>query len=238
MMERLVRTAYELLNLRLSASQLQAFRRYADELIDWNQRVNLTAITDPEDIEVRHFVDSLSCLRVMKPRTPGLRVIDVGTGAGFPGLPVKIACPNVDLTLVEATGKKVAFLHHVIEALGLEGVTLVNERVEALGQMAEHREQYDWTLARAVAGMRTLAEYLLPLCRVGGHCLAQKGESAHQEVAGAQRALELLGGHLVQLTPVELPTVAETRYLVDIEKVAATPPRYPRRVGVPSKRPL
>jgi 16S rRNA (guanine527-N7)-methyltransferase len=238
MMERLARTAYELLSLRLSASQLQAFRRYADELIDWNQRVNLTAITDPADIEVRHFVDSLSCLRVMKPRAPGLRVIDVGTGAGFPGLPVKIACPNVDLTLVEATGKKVAFLHHVVEALGLEGVTLVNERVEALGQMTEHRERYDWALARAVAGMRTLAEYLLPLCRVGGHCLAQKGESAHQEVAGAQRALELLGGHLVQVTPVELPTVAETRYLVDIEKVAATPPRYPRRVGVPSKRPL
>lgn len=238
MMERLARTAYELLSLRLSASQLQAFRRYADELIDWNQRVNLTAITDPADIEVRHFVDSLSCLRVMKPRAPGLRVIDVGTGAGFPGLPVKIVCPNVDLTLVEATGKKVAFLRHVVEVLGLEGVTLVNERVEALGQMAEHRERYDWALARAVAGMPTLAEYLLPLCRVGGHCLAQKGESAHQEVAGAQRALELLGGHLVQVTPVELPTVAETRYLVDVEKVAATPPRYPRRVGVPAKRPL
>lgn len=236
-MERLAQVTRDILNLTLSPAQLRAFQIYADELIAWNTHTNLTAIIEPEAIEVRHFADSLSCLKAIKPRQ-GLHLIDVGTGAGFPGLPLKIICPGINLTLVEATGKKVDFLAHVVERLGLSGVTLINERVEALGQMAEHREQYDWVLARAVAGMRTLAEYLLPLCKVGGHCLAQKGETAPQEVAEAQQAISLLGGRLVRLTQVEWPTVARTHYLIDIEKVAATPPKYPRRPGIPSKRPL
>jgi 16S rRNA (guanine527-N7)-methyltransferase len=236
-MKRLAQVTRDILNLTLSPAQLRAFQIYADELIAWNARTNLTAIIEPEAVEVRHFADSLSCLIAIKPR-PGLRLIDVGTGAGFPGLPLKIVCPGVNLTLVESTGKKVEFLAHLIDKLDLSGITLINERAEALGQTAEHREHYDWVLARAVAGMRTLAEYLLPLCRVGGHCLAQKGEGAHQEVAEAQQAISLLGGRLVQLTPVEWPTVARTHYLINIEKVAATPPRYPRRPGIPSKRPL
>lgn len=237
-MDQLTRVVYDLLNLKLSSAQVAAFRRYASELVAWNERVNLTAITEPEAIEIRHFADSLSCLLTMKPRPTGVKVIDVGTGAGFPGLPLKIVCPGIDLTLVEATGKKVAFLEHMVAVLELEGVVLVGERAEAIGQMADHRERYDWVVARAVAGMRTLAEYLLPLCKVGGRCVAQKGEGAHQEVAEAQTAIKMLGGHIRQLRAVELPTVAETRYLVELEKVAATPPKYPRRVGVPSKRPL
>lgn len=235
---RLAQTAREVVNLTLTPAQLAAFATYAAELNAWNEHTNLTAITDPADVAVRHFADSLTCLLVMRPLTRGLRVVDVGTGAGFPGLPLKIVCPSLDLILVEATGKKVAFLEHVIDALGLEGVTVVNERVEALGQHAEHRERYDWVLARAVAGMRTLAEYLLPLARIGGHCLPQKGESAPQEAVDAREAIRLLGGHVVQLTPVELPSVAETHYLVDIEKVASSPPGYPRRPGMPNKRPL
>lgn len=237
-MNQLVQISQRLFNLALTDAQLTKFEKYAGALIDWNQRVNLTAIVEPDAVEIRHFADSLSCLLVMRPLAPGAKVIDVGTGAGFPGLPLKIACPSIDLTLVEATGKKVHFLQHVVEHLGLEGVTLVNGRAEALGQMPEHRERYDWVLARAVANMPTLAEYLLPLCKVGGRCLAQKGETAHQESAGAQQAIDLLGGHLTQLAPVELPTVAETHYLVEMEKVAATPPHYPRRAGIPSKRPL
>jgi 16S rRNA (guanine527-N7)-methyltransferase len=236
-MDALAQAAHEMLGVGLSEGQLHAFRTYAEELATWNTRVNLTAIIEPKAIEMRHFLDSLTCLTVLPP-APGVRVIDVGTGAGFPGLPIKIARPEVHMTLLEATGKKIAFLEHLVERLGLEGITLVNARAEEVGQQEAHREAYDWVLARAVAGMRVLAEYLLPLCRLGGHCLAQKGEDAPQEVAEAQRAIDLLGGRVAQLTSVELPTVAETRYLVSIAKVAATPPTYPRRPGQPTKRPL
>ena len=236
-MDRLVETLRSLLSLSLSPAQLTAFQCYSDELRAWNERVNLTAITDPAGIEMRHFADSLTCLLAIRPQ-PGMRVIDVGTGAGFPGLPLKIAYPALDVTLVEATGKKVEFLRHIVTTLRLEGVRLVNERAEDIGQMPDHREHYDWAVARAVAGMPVLAEYLLPLCRVGGRALAQKGESAHAETVEAERAIHLLGGRLAQITPVELPTVAETHYLVTLEKVAATPPQYPRRPGMPAKKPL
>jgi 16S rRNA (guanine527-N7)-methyltransferase len=174
----------------------------------------------------------------MRPIAAGQKVIDVGTGAGFPGLPIKIVSPHIELTLVEATGKKIEFLKHIVGGLKLDGVALVNERVEAIGQMPEHREKYDRVLARAVAGMPALAEYLLPLARIGGRTIAQKGESAHAELAEANHAIHMLGGRLMQVTPVELPGVAETHYLVEIEKIVATPPQYPRRPGMPVKRPL
>ncbi len=238
MMPRLAQIARDLLDLKLTPGQLQLFQTYADELLAWNAHTNLTAITEPEEIEMRHFADSLTCLLVMRLRKPGMRVIDVGTGGGFPGIPLKIACPSIELTLVEATGKKVDFLRHIVDRLKLTGVTLVNDRAESIGHLPEHREQYDWVLARAVAGMSALMEYLLPLARLGGHALAMKGETGPQEAAEAENAIRLLGGRLVQLTPVELPTIAETRYLVDVEKIASTPPRYPRRPGMPNKRPL
>jgi 16S rRNA (guanine527-N7)-methyltransferase len=238
MMQRLTDTARDLLKLSLSASQRQAFQTYANALMDWNSQTNLTAITEPDDIEIRHFVDSLICLKVIGRPRPGLQLVDVGTGAGFPGLPLKIVAPQIELTLVESIGKKVDFLRHVVDILKLDGVTLLNERAEDVGQDAAHREQYDWVLARAVASLDTLAEYLLPLARIGGHCLSQKGESAAQEASEAQAAIKTLGGKLIQLTAYHLPTVAETRYLVDIEKTASTPPKFPRRVGMPAKRPI
>lgn len=237
-LERLTQTVRTLLGLTLTPTQTRAFEVYADELMAWNAHTNLTAITDPDAIAIRHFADSLSCLLVMKPRAAGLRVVDVGSGAGFPGLPLKIVVPGLGLTLIEATHKKAEFLAYIVSRLKLEGVVVLAERAEDVGQMPDHRERYDWVLARAVAGMRTLAEYLLPLAAVGGHCLAQKGESAPQEVSEAQHAIHLLGGRVAQLKAVELPMIAETRFLVDIAKVAATPPKYPRRAGMPAKRPL
>ncbi len=238
-MEHLVAGARELC-ITLTDRHLDGFRTCYRELVDWNQRFNLTAITDWEGVLVRHFLDSLSCLKALphKDLVAGARLIDVGAGAGFPGLPLKLVCPEIKLTLLEATGKKVTFLQHLVRVLGLQGVEVIHGRAEELGRDPAHRERYDWALARAVAEMPTLSEYLLPLVRVGGAMLAQKGEDAAAEVHGADSAITTLGGRVRQLMVVELRGLAETRYLVVVDKVAATPEKYPRRPGIPKKRPL
>jgi len=237
-MIRLVDGAQQLLGLTLTQRQRQAFHLYQKELVSWNTRFNLTAITDTEGVQIRHFLDSLSCLLAVGDVRPGQSLIDVGTGAGFPGLPLKIVYPALRLTLVEATGKKTDFLRHMVKLLELRDVAVIHARAEQVGHDPLHRETYDWVTARAVAAMPTLAEYLLPLCRLGGHCLAQKGEGAAAEVTSAEPAVLLLGGRLSRLVPVELPGLAETRHLVLIEKVARTPEKYPRHPGRPAKRPL
>ncbi|MBI3760934.1 MAG: 16S rRNA (guanine(527)-N(7))-methyltransferase RsmG [Chloroflexi bacterium] len=239
-MRSLASAALSLLDLTLTSAQLAAFQAYADELVEWNAKFNLTAITDPEGIQIKHFLDSLACRLAFRAASasPAATVIDIGTGAGFPGIPLKIVCPAIRLTLVEATGKKVKFLEHIIARLGLSGVTAVKARAEEIGRDPAHRERYDWAVARAVAEMPTLVEYLLPLVRLGGKCLAQKGEGAPAETQTAEKALRILGGQLNQLIAVELPGVAETRYLVVVDKVAATPAKYPRRAGTPGKAPL
>jgi len=243
-MDSLAAGARALLNLKLAPAQLAAFQSYADELGAWNERFNLTAIKDLEGVQVKHFLDSLSILKVLCPQPVSeagrlrAKLVDVGTGAGFPGLPLKIVCPQMQLTLVEATGKKVKFCEHVVEALKLSGVSVIKARAEEIGRNPAHREKYDWAVARAVAEMPTLAEYLLPLVKRGGHAVAQKGQDAPAETQTAEGAVRRLGGELEQIVPVELPGIVETRYLVIFKKVAATPPAYPRRVGVPAKTPL
>ena len=238
-MDSLATGARALLQLELTPAQQAAFQSYADELRAWNEQFNLTAIKDLDGIQVKHFLDSLSILKVLSPYV-GLRtkLIDVGTGAGFPGLPLKIVCPQMQLTLVEATGKKVKFCEHVVGALQLSGVSVIKARAEELGRDPAHREQYDWAVARAVAEMPTLAEYLLPLVKRGGRAVAQKGQDAPAETQTAEGAVKRLGGELEQIVPVELPGIVEPRYLVVFKKIAATPPAYPRRVGVPAKTPL
>jgi 16S rRNA (guanine527-N7)-methyltransferase len=236
--ELLAAGARRLLNLELTPQQLAAFQIYAGELVRRNQEFNLTGITDDAGIQVKHFLDSLSILTVMPPGSGPASVIDVGTGAGFPGLPLKIVRPELALTLVEATGKKVAFCQAVVDKLGLKEVTVLNARAEELGQDPAHREQYDWALARAVAEMPVLAEYLLPLARLGGHALAQKGAGAPAEAQAAAGALRKLGGEVEQIMPVELPGLEDKRYLVILKKIAPTPAGYPRRAGMPSKKPL
>jgi 16S rRNA (guanine527-N7)-methyltransferase len=240
-MDSLAAGARVLLNLELTPAQLAAFQTYAVELRAWNERFNLTAIKDLEGVQIKHFLDALSILKVLRgPGSPGAptRLVDVGTGAGFPGLPLKIVCPQMQLTLVEAAGKKVKFCEHVVETLKLSGVSVVKARAEELGRDSAHREQYDWAVARAVAEMPTLAEYLPPLVKRGGRAVAQKGQDAPAETHAAEGAVRRLGGELEQVVPVELPGIAETRYLVVFKKIAATPPVYPRRVGVPAKTPL
>jgi len=235
--EKFLQDVQNLIGLRLTPRQAAAFQLYEQELLDWNARFNLTAIRDVEGVRTKHFLDSLSCLLVMRDR-PLHRLIDIGTGAGFPGIPLKIVLPNLQLTLVESVGKKADFCRHAVGVLKLDNVQVLIARAEESGQEAAHREQYDWAVARAVANLTTLAEFLLPLVKIGGAMLAQKGESGPAEAQSAEHAVHLLGGHLRQVKKINLPGVAEDRYLVTIDKVAATPPQYPRRVGVPGKKPL
>ena len=236
-MDKLVQDAQTLFNVHLTGRQIIALTTYERELIEWNQKFNLTAIRDAAGIRTKHFLDSFSCVLAWKANPPA-NIIDIGTGAGFPGIPLKIIYPNTKVTLVELVGKKAMFCQHVVRLLGLDGVDVIKARAEELGQMREHREQYDWGIARAVANLRVLSEYLLPLVQVGGKMLAQKGESGPAEVHAAENAIKLLGGEVRQLVPVMLPGVVEERHLVLVDKVAATPPGYPRKPGVPAKKPL
>jgi 16S rRNA (guanine527-N7)-methyltransferase len=230
--------AQTLFNINLTTDQQEAFSRYGDELIDWNKtRANLTGITDPLAIEIKHMLDSLSVLTAVT-LPEGARVIDVGSGGGFPGLPMKIALPDLHLTLLEATGKKVAFLAHMAKLLNLEHVTTIHLRAEEAGQDARYRAQFDLVVARAVARLPALLEYLLPLCKVGGQCVAMKGETAQDEADDSANALKQLGGQLSGLHAVQLPGLMEKHYLVVVTKVAPTPAQYPRRAGLPSQSPL
>ncbi|HEY4667857.1 MAG TPA: 16S rRNA (guanine(527)-N(7))-methyltransferase RsmG [Anaerolineales bacterium] len=233
----LARAAQSLFGLRLSSGQLHAFSLYARELQVWNRRVNLTAITEPREIEVKHFLDSLSCLLVLKPRA-GDKLVDVGSGAGFPGIPLKIACPQIKLILVESIGKKADFCRHIVRLLGLEGIEVMQARAEQLGRDPNYRGQHDWAVARAVARLPVLLEYLLPLLRVDGVAIAHKGESGPAETITALPALQRLGGVLQQVVPVELPGVSETHFLIVVKKINETPAKYPRRPGIVAKRPI
>ncbi len=223
--------------LTLSSGQMAQLLRYQSLLLEWNQRLNLTAIRAPEQVQLRHFLDALSCAFVTGDLN-GRTLIDVGSGAGFPGLPLKILYPNLRLTLVESIAKKCSFLQYVVNDLALANVTIMNSRAEYVGQQPEHRQQYDWAVGRAVAELRVLAEYLLPLCRVGGKGIAQKGESAVDEIEAAQQAIMTLGGETPSVQKVELPGHDRPHFLVIIPKVKETPTRYPRRPGMPGKRPL
>lgn len=243
------------LGLTLSPRHLSSFDVYYRELESWNHRFNLTAITGYEEVQRRHFLDSLTCLlafpgealtfdaavpdTVPLQRYAGeLRCADVGSGAGFPGLPIKLLLPEIRMTLIEATGKKVAFLRHMISTLGLAQIEVIHGRAEEVGHLPPHREQYDLVLARAVAPLAVLLEICLPLCRLGGRLIAPKGEDAPAEAEGAGQALAILGGRLTAVKQIALPDLPGQRYLVVVDKVAPAPERYPRRAGIPAKRPL
>lgn len=236
-MHRLQEYALSALKLHLSADQINTFTAYENELMNWNEKMNLTAIRSHDEIIFKHFIDSLSCLEVMHMPTPG-KVIDVGTGAGFPGLVLKIALPSIRLVLVESIGKKAAFCQHIAKTLHLEHVTVIQARAEEVGADTQYREKFDWAIARAVASMPVLAEYLLPLTRINGCMLAQKGENGPLETQQAATAFRKLGGKLRKVHPVTLPGIAEQRYLIVVEKKHATPDSYPRRTGTPAKKPI
>ncbi len=226
----------------LTPDQERAFRRYGDLLLEWNQRINLTGLADWPSIERRLLAESIALLPWVD-RVCGdaerCRLIDVGSGAGIPGIPLKIMRPQLEVTLLDAVGKKVRFLEIVIRDLGLVGTTALHERAEVLAHQPGHRGRYDLATARALAHLATALELTLPFLRVGGLALFPKGAAVEQEVAESQRALALLGGRLVAVEPLpcrELIGAPTTIIVVELERPA--PPAYPRRPGIPVKRPL
>ena len=238
-MERLI-TGVEKLGLSLNREQIRQFEVYCREMLDWNQRVNLTAITDYEEVQTRHFLDSLTIYSVLdkSQSCENLNILDVGTGAGFPGIPLKITIPDIKLTLIEATGKKTEFLNYVVSILGLENVKITTGRAEELAHRAEYRAGFNVVVSRAVASLATLAELTLPFCPTGGTVIAPKKGDVRKEVEEALRAIDTLGGSLHEVRLVELDELTDDRYLVIIDKVSPTPDKYPRRPGIPEKRPI
>lgn len=233
------------LRLPLSSEQIEQFRVYAALLAEWNRKMNLTAISDLENVQTKHFLDCLAGLPPVAeelgatlPPQQRLACIDIGTGAGFPGLPLKIAWPNLKLTLVDGTAKKIRFLNEVVNALALESVTIVQGRAEELGLLPRFRGQFDLVTARAVARLNTLTEYMLPFVRLGGLAVVYKGPHAAAEFMEARRAVELLGGETVRFAPVKVPTLDEERRILLVKKMRKTPKRYPRQQGLPRKAPL
>jgi 16S rRNA (guanine527-N7)-methyltransferase len=243
-MDRLTEDAAKL-GIRLGKTQIEQFEIYYQEILDWNSRINLTAITDLDDVLTKHFLDSLtvSLAAEVLPKVEGsaglgnVAVIDVGTGAGFPGIPLKIAFSSIRLTLLESVGKKALFLEHIMRVLKLENVTVIAARSEDAAHLEGQRESYDLVVSRAVASLPSLLELTLPFCRIGGIMVAQKSAQAKTEIEGASPAAAALGGELEKIVDIGIPELAD-RCLMVYKKVASTPSQYPRRAGIPAKRPL
>lgn len=219
----------------LSPLQLEQFDNYYQLLVETNKVMNLTALTEPHDVAVKHFIDSLMAYADY---FPGKVLADVGTGAGFPGIPLKIYCPSLKVVLIDSLAKRLNFLQHVIDELRLTNIECVHLRAEDAGKNAAHREKYDIVTARAVARLSVLAEYCLPLVKTGGVFLALKGAKYKEEIAVSGKALDILGGKLVAAKKVELPGLNDGRAVITIKKIKATPKKYPRKAGLPDKNPL
>ena len=237
----LIRGAREL-GIELTSTQIELFARYQSEILDWNQRVNLTSITDPDEVQVRHFLDSFTVLAGL-PASVGrgekaARLIDVGAGAGLPGIALAIVRPKLEVTLLEATQKKCRFLEHAVRLLGLANLRVACGRAEELAHLADQRTAYDVVVARAVGPLAVLVELGLPYLRVGGRLIAPKKRGIEAEITAASRALAIVGGRLLPSVDVTLPILDEARQLVVVEKVRPTPRAYPRRPGQPSRSPL
>lgn len=223
--------------IELNEKQLGMFDAYTALLLEWNQKFNLTRITEPEEIAVKHYLDSLSMLKFVDVPA-GSKLIDVGTGAGFPGIPLKIAVPGLKLTLADSVKKRLTFLEEVVQQLGLENVKILHGRAEDLGQVRAFREEYDFSVSRAVAKLRVLSELCMPFCHSRGRFVAYKGPDVDDEVKEASNAIRILGGKIEAVNKFVLPDSDLQRSLVIVGKIEQTPRAYPRQAGTPERTPL
>lgn len=223
------------LNIDLKEKQIKQLYDYMNLLIEWNKKINLTAIIEPKEIILKHFVDSLTISKYINEKST---LIDVGTGAGFPGIPLKILRDDINITLVDSLNKRIKFLDEVIKKLNLDNIKTVHGRAEEIGRNKEYREKFDYATSRAVANISTLSEYLIPLIKNNGQCIYMKGTDLDEELEKGKKAISVLGGNIVNKEEFELPYSDIKRTIIIIEKVKNTPTKYPRKAGTPSKEPI
>lgn len=225
------------LNITLTEYQKEQFDRYYQMLVEWNKVMNLTGITDYDEVNLKHFTDSLTVVRTLD-LNEICSVIDIGTGAGFPGLPIKIAFPNIKVVLLDSLNKRIKFLDAVAEELNLTGIETLHGRAEDYAKKKEYREQFDLCVSRAVANLSTLSEYCIPFVKKNGYFVSYKSGSSDEEIKQSEKAVNILGGEIIKVDKFLLPGTDMGRSLVNIKKLGNTPLKYPRKAGIPSKEPL
>ena len=222
-------------DIKINDEQIKSFEKYMNLLLEWNEKINLTAITQPEEIKLKHFIDSLTVLKYINDDD---KVIDIGTGAGFPGIPLKIMNENTKITLLDSLNKRINFLNIVIETLNLRNIQAIHGRAEEIARNKLYREKYDVAVSRAVANLSTLTEYMLPFVKVGGKCICMKGANVNEELERAQNAIKELGGEIERVDNFYLSDNDNERNIIVIKKIKKTKSKYPRKAGTPSKEPL
>lgn len=225
----------EKIQIILEESQIQKLWEYMQLLLEWNGKINLTAITEPAEIITKHFIDSFTIAKYIKQNST---VIDVGTGAGFPGIPLKIIRPDLKIVLVDALQKRINFLKEIRERLELENIEEIHARIEEIGKNSKYREQFEYVTSRAVANLSTLVEYMLPLCKINGQTICMKGSNVQEELENAKKAIKTLGGKITRVEEFTLPDTDMGRTIIQISKESPTPKQYPRKAGTPSKQPI
>lgn len=223
------------LNIIIDDIQIEKFYQYMELLLEWNEKINLTAITEPDDIILKHFIDSITINKYIE---NDKKVLDIGTGAGFPGIPEKIIREDINIVLADSLNKRINFLREVIQKIGLENIDAVHGRAEELAHNKLYREKFDVVTSRAVAPLNTLLEYMLPFVKVNGLCICMKGSNAEEEIAISEKALEELGGEILDINKFQLPNTDISRNIIVIKKINPTKNKYPRKAGTPSKDPI
>lgn len=223
------------IDIVFNEEQIDKFYNYMQLLLEWNEKINLTAIIEPEEVIVKHFIDSLTISKYIENES---RLADLGTGAGFPGIPLKIYRPDLKIVLVDSLNKRINFLNVVIENLELDNISTIHTRIEDFGKDKKYREKFDYVTARAVANLAVLSEYLIPVIKIDGKCICMKGSDIDTELQESKNAINILGGKIINIDKFNLPETDIVRNIVLINKVKNTPGKYPRKAGIPSKEPL